>query len=347
VPDSASDWIRLLARAPRPAGGQAEAEARDHCAAHLRQHGFEVTEAPFAYSAWPGRYGTSLAGVAAIVTAAVAGHLGFHGYPGVALGVLVGMAALVGGLGWWLGRYGVLRLPLSRATGVNLVATRGRPAVWLVAHLDSKSQPVPILVRAGAIVVTGGWWLVAILVAALHGGAGWWIPLTLVGVVAALPVAASVVGARSDGAVDNASGVAAVLLAAAQVRAPLGVLLTSAEELGLAGARAWLVGAPAGVAINCDGVDDSGYLSLMYSHRRPARLVGAFGGGGLRVRRLLPGVLVDGVAFADAGWEAVTVSRGTVATLGRIHRPADRADRMTGIGVEAAAKAIVRAVSEL
>jgi hypothetical protein len=57
--------------------------------------------------------------------------------------------------------------------------------------------------------------------------------------------------------------------------------------------------------------------------------------------------LVDGVAFADAGWEAVTVSRGTVATLGRIHRPADRADRMTGIGVEAAAKAIVRAVSEL
>jgi hypothetical protein len=264
----------------------------------------------------------------------------------VALGVLVGMAVVVGGWGWWMGRYGVLKLPLSRARGINLVATRGRPTVWLVAHLDSKSQPVPILVRAVAIVVTCGWWLVAIVVAALHGGPGWWIVLTVVGVLAALPVAASVVGAQSDGAVDNASGVATVLLAAAGVEKPIGVLLTSAEELGLAGARGWLVGTPPGVAINCDGVDDRGYLSLMYSRRRPARLVRAFGGG-LRVRRLLPGVLVDGVAFADAGWEVVTVSRGTVATLGRIHRPADRADQMTGVGVEAAAEAIVRAVSEL
>ena len=57
----------------------------------------------------------------------------------------------------------------------------------------------------------------------------------------ALPVMASVVGARSAGALDNASGVATVLRAVELLArdVAVGVVLTSAEELGLAGARAW------------------------------------------------------------------------------------------------------------
>ena len=349
---AAGEWIRTLAAAPRPAGGPAEAEARARCATYLTQLGLGVHEVPFTYSTWPGRYATSAGGFLAMATAAVVGHLAFHGWPRVALGLLVGMGVTVGFGGGWVGRHGVLKLPMGRTTGVNLVATRGAPSVWLVAHLDSKSQPVPILVRMLGIVVVTGWWITAIgLALAQVAGApvvGWWPAATVVGVLAALPVMASTVGARSDGALDNASGVATVLLAAARVPAtiPLGVLLTSAEELGLAGARAWVGAVGPSVAINCDGVDDTGYLTLMYSRRRPERLIGAFRGVA-RARGLLPGVLVDGVAFADAGWEVVTVSRGTAATLGRIHRPADRADRLTGAGVADAADAIAGAVMGL
>jgi Zn-dependent M28 family amino/carboxypeptidase len=160
------------------------------------------------------------------------------------------------------------------------------------------------------------------------------------------------VRARSHGALDNASGVAAVLLAAAEAdpARPLGVLLTSAEELGLAGARAWAgawraSGRAPGVAVNCDGVDDAGRLTAMYSGARPEALARAVAGddagsdaGAASVRRLLPGILVDAVALADAGWRTITVSRGTLGTLGRIHTPRDTADRLVGSGIADAAR---------
>jgi hypothetical protein len=50
---------------------------------------------------------------------------------------------------------GVLNAPVMRRAGMNVEATRGpSPAkVWLVAHLDSKSQPGPMLVRVAGVVV--------------------------------------------------------------------------------------------------------------------------------------------------------------------------------------------------
>jgi len=252
-------------------------------------------------------------------------------------------------------------MPLMRRRGTNLVATRGgaAPAVWLVAHLDSKSQPVPILVRAGAIALHGLTWAVVILLCAAEwlGApvADVWSELGGLAVATGLPIAASVVGTRSAGAVDNASGVAAVLLAAAAAPTarPVGVLITSAEELGLAGARAWVATRSPAVALNCDGIDDEGELLCMYSGRRPTRLVAALerisrgAGSPLRVRRLLPGVLVDGVALADAGWDVLTLSRGTAGTLARIHTARDNLQLLSGAGVDDAVGVLARAVREL
>jgi hypothetical protein len=67
--------------------------------------------------------------------------------------------------------------------------------------------------------------------------------------------------------------------------------------------------------------------------------------GAARARRLLPGILVDAVALADAGWRAVTVSRGSLATLARIHTAADALPRLRGDGVAAAA-ALLAALAE-
>jgi hypothetical protein len=85
----------------------------------------------------------------------------------------------------------------------------------------------------------------------------------------------------------------------------------------------------------------------MYSGARPAVLVrsvlaaGSRAGVVIRAHRLLPGVLTDGVALADAGWQTVTLSKGGVRTLARIHTPRDLADELTGAGMDDVARVII------
>src|SRR6476620_11933882 len=85
--------------------------------------------------------------------------------------LLIG-AALLSACGRWLGRSGVLDLPFARARSTNLVATRGAPTFSLVAHLDSKSQPIPIGVRAIAITACIALWLAATVLSIAQRFAG-------------------------------------------------------------------------------------------------------------------------------------------------------------------------------
>ncbi len=357
--------LDAIAAAPRPAGSDAERVARHYCARVLRAAGYATQEEPFSYSALPGRWGTPVSGALSILCLAVAACAGSHHRAFVALAVLATSAVALSAGGWWLARSGVLSLPMARAHSVNLVATRSVPSVWLMAHIDSKSQPVSIAIRAVGVLASLGVWLGALAVAlwqTFGGGAAQvlWPWIALAGALAGLPVVASVVGTRSPGALDDASGVATVLLAAeelARTRRDVGVVITSAEELGLAGARAWVRARTSthgpGVAVNVDGVDDAGVLRVTMGGRRPERLVRALtasaerAGMRVRARRLVPGVLLDAVALADAGWEAVTVSRGALATVLRIHTPRDVVGHMTGRGIDESARVIGGAVRQL
>src|ERR1700694_2341687 len=95
-----------------------------------------------------------------------------------------------------------------------------------------------------------------------------WRAIEMSALIVALPSMLCWVRNQSPGAVDNASGVAAVLLAAQALSSvrDLGVLITSGEELGLAGARVWASKAGPGiVALNCDTVDDRGGWRTMYT----------------------------------------------------------------------------------
>jgi len=350
----------MLAREPRPAGSESEARARAYCAERLRAAGFVVREEVFEYSAFPGRWGTPAGGLVALVVLVAASAAGRAGHPGVALLLLALGGAVVGAAARGLARSGVLSFPALRRSGVNLVATRGdqartESAIWLMAHLDSKSQPLPILVRAAGITLVGAAWFAGLIVGCaqlilgqLDFGSSW-LMLAVVASVGAIPVMATTVGARSAGAVDNATGVATVLTAVEEARdVPCGVCLTSAEELGLAGARAWVRAASRrrGVAINCDGVDDRGGTTCMYTGRRPDDLVASVlaasvrTGARMRAHRLLPGVLTDAVALADAAWSVVTLSKGSARTLSRIHTPQDRAEQLTGTGMAEVARLI-------
>ncbi len=356
--DAARRHLEALASSPRPAGSAAEAQARAYCARVLRELGFVVREEPFSYSSAPGRFATPAVGVLFVAVLAVAGHFGWRGNAAVALGALLG-GSLVIGVATRRAMRGVLDLPWGRRDSVNLVAERGTPAVWLIAHLDSKSQPVSIGVRAAGITLMTIVMLAAVVVSALQlaafPAAGLWPWLLALGALGAAPVALSTVGERSAGALDNASGVAAVLLTAALVprEQELGVLLTSAEELGLAGARAWASRRPAGRAINFDGLDDGGGLRVWFSGARSrelGRTLSHAAEGISPAPRSGPvplGILVDGVALAEAGWTVVTLSKGSWRTVARIHTPRDTLAHLRGRGVAEAATIAARAVRGL
>jgi hypothetical protein len=317
----------------------------------------------FEYSAAVGRYGTPVAGVVSLLLIIAATWWSLGGRPGIALAVLVLGFGGTAMLGRWLAQRGVLALPWLRRRGVNVEARRGHaePRLWIVAHIDSKSQPIPLLARAAGIVLLA---IAALMTIALAVGAVLghraehaWPYVLFVAAAGALPVLGSVVGTSSHGAIDNASGVATVLTVAETISssALVGVLITDAEELGLAGARAWCAETrhPRSLVLNCDGVDDGGPLTVMWTRPRAPRIEDKLSVAArsmqlvLRVIPLVPGVLVDGVAFSDAGWEAVTLSRGSLGTLRRIHTRGDDLAHLQGTGIADAVRLMTHAIHTL
>jgi hypothetical protein len=329
----------------RPTGGAACDDARRYCAEVLTGLGFVVKERSFKYSQFVGKWAAPVVALA-VALAATQWYLTAPGwpFPGVALLVLVLLM---------VGR-GVLRGPLLRAEGVNLAGVRGAaPRVWLVAHIDSKWQPVSMLQRVAGVGVLAVSAAIALATAPAHSAVS---SAALVFVwLGALPLLLSVVGARNHGTLDNASGVAAVLDAAALIPpgCSIGVMITDAEELALAGAAAWARDDSPAIALNCDSIDDDGALLAMYSGKAPDRLISRLReaasahGEPLRVMRLIPGILTDHVPLARAGWETLTLSRGTVRTLQRIHTSRDTLEHMSGRGIPGAARVLARVATEL
>ena len=345
--ERAKALLDQLAKSPRFAGSAEESAARGTCRARLEECGFECREIPFEYSEWPGRWGPPAAAALQAATIFVIARTALYGGPLVALAVgsvlVAGLVLLVADVK----RRWIARFPLQRATSVNLEATRGKPKLWLVAHLDSKSQTIPMLFRIASSVALG---LVSLLTAialvlslvAEVRLVNFWIWIQVAAGISALPSTVCWVRNRSSGSVDNASGVAAVLLAcgASDLPRDMGVLITSAEELGLAGARAWAsLAAKDFNVVNCDTFDDMGAWRCMYTGQKPLRLTdgaetsAASLGFKLTVGLLIPGILTDSIVFADRGIEAVTLSRGTFSTLARIHTRRDNSAAMTGRGV--------------
>lgn len=363
----AKSLVDAIAAAPRFAGSAEERKARELCAQMLKGAGFTTREVPFDYSQWPGRFGIPL--IAGVLLFVIVGYAAIgvtwpaHGGIRTHALDLQGMLFALTYMGFSFVHKrrdsATSRLVSYRTTSANLEAVRGEPHLWLVAHLDSKSQSIPMLVRVGSYVALST--LVFITVAiAFMASFGWienphWMWIAALGVIVALPSLLCFVGNKSRGALDNASGVAAVLLAARQVskEKPFGVLITSAEELDLAGARAWSANAHKGaMMINCDTVDDEGAFRCMFVNR-PHKLGMAAEnaakklGLGLRMGKVIPGIITDSMAFEAAGLPSVTLSRGTLHTLARLHTSGDSPDRLTGTGVAAAALLLAQMVEEL
>jgi hypothetical protein len=337
------------------------------CAAHLEGSGLAIEHEKFDFSEFPGRFAVPLIGLILAAVVSLTVHVFWsHGGAAPAIGTLVAGSLIVVMASRWLTRRGTSRVPWLRSHSVNLIARRGNPSIWLVAHIDSKSQTIPMLARIASIVVS----VLAIVIMAASLVSSWlatskgdldwsqieWlIASALVALFAATPLIVCLTGNRSPGAADNASGVISVLLAARALsqRPDVGVVITSGEELGLAGARAFVQShATNAIALNCDTIDDVGEFRCMASGPRGAATA-AVGRAASRlafnvpIRALLPGILADSVAFADAGWDSVTLSRGNLATLARVHTSSDTRERLNGTGIAKAARLLAATVEEL
>jgi hypothetical protein len=355
--DAGSSHLARLGAASRPAGSRAADEARAYCAGVLRGIGFSVEERSFEYSKFTGAFAAPAAGLC--VAAFAVAIFALRPLDAASLSAMAVVAGLVALFFQFVAGRGVLGLPFARAIGVNLEATRGpaEPTVWLVAHIDSKWQPVSMIVRVGGVIlsVVGLLGLVATSASTRPTMSVLAMAFLIVALAGSVPLLLSVVGSKNHGTLDNASGVATVLAAAEllSTSASVGVLITDAEELALAGARAWARTRPPGIALNCDSVDDDGPLVVMHSASAPKRLLSVMWSVAreteepLRVMRLIPGILTDHVALARAGWSTLTLSRGTARTLRRIHTSRDTLATMRGTGIEGAARVLARTAAEL
>ncbi len=225
--------------------------------------------------------------------------------------------------------------------GVNLIARpirpSGHPPVWLVAHYDSKGQPISMALRLvgfGALVLG----LLTLLVAAL--------PALVLLTFALVVVSQNRVSDNSPGALDNASGLVAIFMALDQLErgTSVGVLFPDAEEYGLVGARALardhaaLFGDTA--VINLDSLDDAGSVTALL-HRAGAVATGVAEAMKARRWRWLP-VVVDGIALAPVTRECMTIMKGNWATMRIVHRPKDTAQRVRLDGAALVAAGLAR-----
>lgn len=226
-------------------------------------------------------------------------------------------------------------------SGVNLIARPIRPSahqpVWLVAHYDSKGQPISMSIRliGFAALLLG---LITLFFAKL--------PAIVLLAVAVVIVSQNRVNDNSAGAVDNATALVAVFMALDQLRsaATVGVIFPDAEEFGLVGARALAADRAelfdGAAVVNLDGLDDVGRPTAFL--HRPGR-IGRAVAEALKARRWrwLP-VVVDGIALARVSGECVSIMKGNARTMRIIHRPDDTAVRVRLDGAAIVAAGLAR-----
>jgi hypothetical protein len=332
----------------------------------FEQIGYDTVELPFRFAPWAGRFALTIGASTYMVGVVLAAVLLFWAQPAPAVVVL--MLSGAGAIAVALSFTPVMhRAAWGQRRGINLLFRRPdrRPHYILMAHLDTKSQLVPLGLRAPAIAMAAASWLVLLAIAALSTirpfGLVAVFVVGLLAVISGSLLALSWSGNDSPGALDNASGVATLLSVAEREFATgdVAFLVTDGEELGLAGARAAAVHLPrVNGVINIDGVDDEGRFFVLERFGWPRQglsphlavaLLGAAGALELpAVRRDVPlGLLLDHMPLVTAGIPALTVMRGELRSLARVHLPSDDLGHLRGTGIPLMADLLCAALDVL
>ncbi len=351
--------IRQLAF-PRLVGSTGEADARAYIVEQFTELGLHVVKEPFHFTKFPAEVlPRILCGLFVPVVLSVPWLGERFPIPVCIVCVLSLFIAML--FTQWQKRFEGLYDIGRKHNSANIIATNGKkqagntPVLLFVTHYDSKSQILPIAVRAVAygIAIVGLILLTVISVTQV---------ITLVWL--SDPIAWSIAGIttfcllllqinltenRSAGGFDNASGVGVMLEVARVVMArdekkSIIFLATGAEEYGMCGALRYIQkhadehDCNRTYVINLDGLGVGNGVNLVtrygippvHTTRKLAKTFWASGASlGVQVsERYLPiGVGLDSIPIASRGFETVTLTAGDVGSVAlKIHSKRDNAD---------------------
>ncbi len=273
----------------------------------------------------------------------------------------------------------------KRYTTANLIAmcpsvredadlAQRMPHLYLVAHYDSKSQRMPLVVRMTLFILTIGAGLILVVLALFNVSTVFYFPIGLLAIAAALPLLFLNVGNTSPGAIDNASSVGLVLHLAEilaqrtdwQDKLSINLLLISAEEMTLMGSVAYVTAYAAQLhdqdqrgglyVLNFDGIGVDGDLHYVGGSRHSrngdrinllTHVQTAGAALHLPVKHFgFAGALFDHIPFAQQGCDALTLI--TVGRASRsVHTPADNVDQLHARGFDQAGRITLRVIENL
>ncbi len=393
--NTAFEYARMISR-PRRVGSGEDAAVGREIAGTLAGSGFQVSRQPFRFSTAPNVMISVelLASQGLILLVILLRGMGSGYYLPAAAMLLVLLAVFIplnravqdGSVlaedgpqpGFWSRIW--LRLG-SRYRTENIVAclpqhsaSETSPHLYLMAHYDSKSQRLPLAARMVLFALTISGTVTFTVLALLDALMPALAPISLwiggLTIACGIPLLFLDVGNKSPGAIDDASGVGMVLHLAELFAArrnsmnglKLTVLITSAEEYALMGARAYLQSHVAALrqqaetgglyVLNFEGPGIEGQLSYAgpgkSSGNHLAGLIEEAGEeSGTKIGRFaLPGALMDHAPFAEQGFNAASlVTIGKAARA--IHTPDDSVDKLHSAGFGTAGLIATKVIEKL
>jgi len=354
---------------PRLVGSAGEAKAQDYIVQQFSELGLDVSREPFTFTKFPAEVlPRLLCGLFVPILLSVPWLGERFPIPICLLCLFSLFVALL--FNQWQKRFEGLYDVGRRHHSENIVATDGRKpndntsALLFVAHYDSKSQVLPIAVRAVAyfIAIVGLTALTTIMVINVailvwfpdHIILGWLSDPIIWGVAGTtalclLLLQINFTQNRSPGGFDNASGVGVMLevarvLMARGEKKSITFLAAGAEEYGMCGALRY-VQAHADeydqentYVINLDGLGVGNGVNMVTRYGIPPvrtadvladRFQASGESLGIQVSEChLPiGVGLDSIPIANHGFETVTLTAGDVGRVAlKVHSKQDRCD---------------------
>ena len=345
---------------PRLVGSVGEAEAQDYIVEQFTALGLDVSWEPFSFTKFPAEVLPRILSVLFVPVVLFVPWLGERFPLLLCLACLLSLATALFFTQWQKRFEGLYDVGRKYRTE-NIIAKNGAkqdgntPAFLFVAHYDSKSQVLPIAVRAISygIAITGLLVLTTLMLIGLFTLV--WLPNYIVWGVAGITgfclllLQINFTRNHSPGGFDNASGVSVMLevarvMMARDEKTPITFLATGAEEYGMCGALRY-VQAHADeydrentYVINLDGLGVGNGVNLVTRYgipptRTTKALAGLFRASGeslgIRVsERYLPiGVGLDSIPIASRGFEVLTLTAGAVGSVAlKIHSKQDRSE---------------------
>jgi hypothetical protein len=248
------------------------------------------------------------------------------------------------------------------------------PHLYLVAHYDSKSQHMPLVVRMILFMLAIVAGAILAVMTLLDVSSELYIPIGLLVLAAAIPLLFLDVGNNSPGAIDNASGVGLVLHLAEvlaqrtdwQDHLHITLLFPSAEELTLMGSVAYVSAQEKMLreqdqngglyVLNFDGVGIDGDLYYVGRSHRPqndgrisllARVQAACAELNLPLKRFgFVGALFDHIPFTQRGFDAISLIAVGRASRS-VHTPDDAIDKLHVRGFDQAGRVALRVIEKM